>query len=79
MPTFSVGYLVQSMAVLVKDAVFETHIITSGTNASRDQALKTTEGQELQNSRIFILPKYLAPEFLSLLSVYAPVPTYSAE
>ena len=35
---FTIGYLVQSMAVQLQDAVFETHILTSGTNAPRDQA-----------------------------------------
>ena len=48
--TFAIGYLVQSMAILFKDAVFETHTLTSGTNAPRDQALKNRSSgvQKLQ-------------------------------
>jgi hypothetical protein len=37
---FAIGYLVHSMAVQFKDAVFETHTLTSGTFAPRDQELK---------------------------------------
>jgi len=37
---FAIGYLVHSMAVQFKDAVFETHTLTSGTIKPRDQELK---------------------------------------
>ena len=49
--TFTIGYLVQSMAVLLKDAVFETHILTSGTNAPRDQAEEAYQECRSQASR----------------------------
>ena len=41
---FTIGYLVQSIAVQFKDAMFETHILTSGTNAPRDQVEETRPG-----------------------------------
>jgi hypothetical protein len=49
-PTFTIGQLVQSMAIQFKDAVFETHTLTSGTNAARDQAL-TPEVAGVQDFR----------------------------
>jgi hypothetical protein len=42
------------MAILLNDAVFKTHTLTSGTNAPLDQARKNYRSQEARSYRIVL-------------------------